>query len=60
MPIQLALFDLSVYTVQLPREPSLLKEKFVQSNTGEYEQLELPLFSEQPQSEQQQSVKLAA
>lgn len=58
MPIQLALFDLSVYTVELPREPALIKEKVVQSDAGKSEQLELSL--EQPQNEQQWLTTLAA
>lgn len=60
MPIQLALFDLSIYTVQLPQEPSLLRKKVIQDDTDKYEQLELPLFHNQPQNEQRQLIKLAA
>jgi len=60
MLVQLALFDLSIHTVELPQEPLFFKEKVVQSDMGKYEQLELPLFPDQSQSEQQQPVKLAA
>lgn len=58
MPIQLALFDLSIYTVELVREPPLMKEKVIQSDAGESEQLELPLI--QPQNDQRQLTILAA
>jgi hypothetical protein len=61
MPIQLALFDVNLYTVTLPAEPTQVEAQVVKVDTRvEYQQLELDLFPQPPRIPQRKLSKVAA
>ena len=61
MPVQLALFDIDLYTVKLPVEPVQVETQVVEIGTRvKYQQLELDLFPQLPRMPQRKLLEVAA
>ena len=61
MSVQLALFDVNLYTVTLPAEPTQVETKVVEVDTRvKYQQLELDLFPQPSRIPQRKLPKVAA